>query len=175
MVIVKPHALFSIAVSNESLRNKYQEMANKHNISVLSQKYPDAGIDLYVPKDYTFNVPNKTTMIDMEIIGVMHTYNVDTDEYTPTGYYMFPRSSISKTPLMLANHTGIIDSGYRGNLLGGFRWLKYDDEESYCVKGGTRLLQVCHPGLLPIIVEIANPSDLDTTDRGTGGFGSTGI
>ena len=82
MVIVKPHALFSIAVSNESLRCKYQEMANKHNNSVLSQKYPDAGIDLYVPKDYTFNVPNKTTMIDMEIIGVMHTYNVDTDDYT---------------------------------------------------------------------------------------------
>jgi hypothetical protein len=46
MVIVKPHALFSIAVSDENLRRKYEEMAKKHNSSILTQKYPDAGIDL---------------------------------------------------------------------------------------------------------------------------------
>ena len=33
---------------------------------------------------------------------------------------MYPRSSIYKTPLRLANNTGIIDSGYRGNLMGAF-------------------------------------------------------
>ena len=32
------------------------------------------------------------------------------------GYYLYPRSSISKTPLILANSVGIIDSGYRGNI-----------------------------------------------------------
>ena len=84
---------------------------------------------------------------------------------------MFPRSSISKTPLMLANHTGIIDAGYRGSLIGAFRNVSGED---FQVEKHTRLLQVCHPSLCPIIVELVDESELSTTARGEGGFGSTG-
>ena len=87
------------------------------------------------------------------------------------GYYMYPRSSISKTPLMLANHVGIIDSGYRGNLIGAFRCL---DSNPYTIEKHTRLLQVTHPSLCPIYVDMVNESELSNTTRGSGGFGSTG-
>ena len=87
------------------------------------------------------------------------------------GYYMYPRSSISKTPLMLANHTGIIDSGYRGNLIGAFR---NTDSAEYTVEKNTRLLQVCHPSLCPIYAVLVEEDELSTTSRGEGGFGSTG-
>jgi dUTP pyrophosphatase len=87
------------------------------------------------------------------------------------GYFMFPRSSISKTPLMLANHTGIIDSGYRGFLIGAFRNLMGED---YIVEENTRLLQVCHPSLCPIYVVLSQEEELSSTVRAEGGFGSTG-
>ena len=44
----------------------------------------------------------------------------------PTAFQIHPRSSMSKTPLMLSNHTGIIDCGYRGNIIGAFRCLNVD-------------------------------------------------
>jgi dUTP pyrophosphatase len=73
---------------------------------------------------------------------------------------------------MLANHTGIIDAGYRGYLIGAFRNLYADP---YKVEKHTRLLQVCHPTLCPIHVVLVNEEDLSTTARGEGGFGSTGL
>ena len=41
-------------------------------------------------------------------------------------YQIYPRSSLSKYPIMLANHVGIIDSGYRGNLIVAFRSFQDD-------------------------------------------------
>ena len=96
---------------------------------------------------------------------------VDTVYDRSLSYYMYPRSSISKTPLILANHVGIIDSGYRGNLIGAFRNLS---DYNYVVEKNTRLLQICHPSLSPFIVELVDESDLSGSKRGEGGFGSTG-
>ena len=81
-----------------------------------------------------------------------------------------------KTPLMLANHTGIIDSGYRGFVKGAFRHLNsVSNEQPYHVDKHTRLLQICHPSLCPVLVTIVeNESDLSDSSRGEGGFGSTG-
>ena len=92
---------------------------------------------------------------------------------------MYPRSSIYKTYLRLANNTGIIDSGYRGNLMGAFdnisrigptfqagKWCQ--QEQAY-----GRLLQICMPDLSPFSVEMV--TDLDETMRGAGGLGSTGF
>ena len=73
---------------------------------------------------------------------------------------------------MLANHTGVIDSGYRGFLIGAFRNLSSDP---YVVEKETRLLQVCHPSLYPIYVVISDETELSSTSRGEGGFGSTGV
>jgi dUTP pyrophosphatase len=108
----------------------------------------------------------KTQMISMDVKAEMLFQGT-----TPCGYFMFPRSSLSKTPLMLANHTGIIDAGYRGPLIGAFRNLL---GEEYVVEEHTRLLQVCHPSLCPIYVVLSNEDELSSTARAEGGFGSTG-
>jgi dUTP pyrophosphatase len=89
---------------------------------------------------------------------------------------MYPRSSISKTRLRLANSTGIIDAGYRGHLMGMFDVVYNNDTTDYCVKKFDRYLQICAPELVPIVVNIVDSlEDLgEQTERGQGGFGSTG-
>jgi len=78
---------------------------------------------------------------------------------------------MSKTPLMLANHTGIIDSGYRGELIAALRNLS---GSPYELVQETRLTQVCLPSLEAFTVEIVDQDNLSSTARGAGGFGSTG-
>jgi len=97
---------------------------------------------------------------------------------------MYPRSSLSKTQLRLANSTGIIDAGYRGHLMGMFDVVNISPDNlqnenrdaDYFGQKYDRYLQICAPGLVPIIVEIVetkNELGLET-ERGDGGFGSTG-
>ena len=104
----------------------------------------------------------------------MSIFDTRTEKWKPTGYYSYPRSSISKTPLMLANSVGIIDSGYRGPIIGAFRNTSNLIQEPYVVEQNARLLQLCAPDLRPIIVELVDESFFETTERGEGGFGSTG-
>lgn len=97
--------------------------------------------------------------------------NGEFKEYV-TGYMLFPRSSLSKTPLRLANSVGVIDSGYRGNIIGMFDCLS----ENYDISYMDRLVQICAPTMCPIYVELVEKEeDLGVnTSRGDGGFGSTG-
>ena len=85
-------------------------------------------------------------------------------------YLLLPRSSISKTPLRLANSMGLIDAGYRGPLIA----MVDCNTESYTVEANQRLFQLSNPELLPwkeihIVSEIPGGPTL----RGEGGFGST--
>jgi dUTPase len=76
---------------------------------------------------------------------------------------------------MMANHVGIIDSGYRNNLLCAFRYLPIDDKSpTYNIEAGTRLVQICHPSCLPVYVNLLTNKDKLTITTRTGGFGSTG-
>lgn len=80
---------------------------------------------------------------------------------------IFPRSSVSKTDLMLCNSVGVLDSGYRGELV--FRFQKFG-EEIYEV--GDRIGQIM---IVPYPnVEIKEVSELKDSVRGEGGWGSTG-
>lgn len=166
----------------------YREHIDKHNANVTNDPYPDAGFDLIVPGEVeehgmawpeVFIPPgSKAKYINMgvkaEMVESVMTPGTDGHiEHTSSAFYLYPRSSISKTPLMLANHTGIIDSGYRGWLIGAFRNLSSED---YMLPMHTRLLQICHPRLCPFYVELVsdeNALNLNTA-RGEGGFGSTG-
>jgi dUTP pyrophosphatase len=74
---------------------------------------------------------------------------------------------------MLANSVGIIDSGYRGPIIGAFRNISCK-QEPYVVEKYSRLLQICAPDLRPIMVELVGENFFETTERGDGGFGSTG-
>jgi dUTP pyrophosphatase len=87
--------------------------------------------------------------------------------------------------LRLANSVGIIDAGYRGNLTGMFDVVNIKSENTtnkdtdyadYIGEAYSRYVQICAPGLTPIIVKVVKSlKDLgEATERGTGGFGSTG-
>ena len=162
----------------------YKKTVEEHNKKMKS-KFPDSGFDLYVPQDETFLYTSlmKTKMIDFQIKTEMKC----TKAYSGGGgffdrskaFYLYARSSLSKTPLMLSNHVGVVDSGYRGNLMGAFRCLykNEDDSEaySYTVPKNTRLVQICLSSLDPFEVELVEDLEqLSTTERGDGGFGSTG-
>jgi dUTP pyrophosphatase len=158
-----------IYIGNSDIKEKYFEHANNHNYQVLT-KFPNAGFDLLTPVDIVVpKYPSKVTFVPLDIKCEM----IDTMNGTSNGFYMYPRSSISKTPLMLANHIGVIDSGYRGVVMGAFRNL--DPESDFIIQANTRLLQITHPSLSPFIVQLVDESELSTTARGAGGFGSTGV
>ena len=84
-------------------------------------------------------------------------------------YYLFPRSSISKTPIRLANSIGLIDGGYRGELVGMVDNIYSED---YHVKSGERYFQLVAVDSSPIEFELVE--ELSESSRGEGGFGSTG-
>ncbi len=82
---------------------------------------------------------------------------------------IFPRSSVTNKDLMLKNSVGVIDSGYRGEIK--FRFLRTKDViEAYSV--GERIGQMM---ILPYpTVEFEEVDELTETNRGNGGYGSTG-
>ena len=86
-------------------------------------------------------------------------------------YRLVPRSSLCKTPLMMANSEGIIDRTYRGLIKAPVRNVNLTDK--YTVLEGTRLFQIVAPDL-GHIREIRVVDSLPETVRGEGGFGSTG-
>jgi dUTPase len=162
--------------NNPDLVKLYQQHVGAHNAALKKDPFPNSGFDIFVPSDTVFSTEIATYMIDMEIKTEMVFYEAATNTIQTCAYTVFPRSSMSKTPLMLANHTGIIDAGYRGSLMGAFRCLKIPEgQTSYTVDKHTRLLQICHPSLCPVHVELVPENMLSTTSRGAGGFGSTGI
>jgi dUTP pyrophosphatase len=90
----------------------------------------------------------------------------------PEGYVglLFPRSSISKTDLTLRNSVGIIDSGYRGEITFKFNNILMSSCEPYNVKERIgQLIIMPYP-----TIEFEEVEELSTTERGEGGYGSTG-
>lgn len=156
----------SIYINSEDteLIEKYKESVINHNIQSDST-YPNAGYDLFCPEKKVSDIRD-IVKIDTQIICSMNN-----SDGIPISYYLYPRSSISKTSLRLANSVGIIDSGYRGNIIGVFDSIQYQTTDKY-----SRLLQICSPTLKPLHVTIVdNVNMLGVTERGTNGFGSTGV
>lgn len=80
---------------------------------------------------------------------------------------VFPRSSLSNKDLILTNHVGILDSGYRGELK--LRYRKIGDD---VYEVGDKIGQIV---VVPFPrVEFEEVKELSDTLRGDGGFGSTG-
>ena len=182
----------------DNLRKYYTNAMKKHNAVVLpyingANTHFDAGFDLFCPEMVVAD-SMKTTKINhlvrssmSKIENVVEHFvevevEVEVDENNlplvqglPVGYYLYPRSSTgTKTPLRLANSVGIIDSGYRGDIIAAFdNWSTND----YVIDAYTRVVQLCPPDLsYPLYVRlVTNVEDLGHTTRGTGGFGSTGV
>jgi len=88
-----------------------------------------------------------------------------------SAFLIYPRSSIANGKLRLANSVGVVDSGYRGPIMAA---LDNTSDEPYELQAGTRIVQLCHPGLIPIR-NVARVQSFETTLRGSRGFGSTGV
>jgi len=170
----KNFAILRLSIDDVALKQTYIPRIEKHNAQFMQNNLPDSGFDVLVPTNELFDMNFATKFIDMKIKTEMIYCDVETDFLSTCAYNVHPRSSISKTPLMLANHTGIIDSGYRGSLIGAFRYLPITTvNNGYTVDRHTRLLQICHPTLCPIYVTIIDSTELSSSQRGSGGFGST--
>ena len=102
------------------------------------------------------------------------TYGLGIALEIPNGFVglVFPRSSIRKTRLQLSNSVGVIDSGYRGELQATFNKINNNSVSENDYKVGDRICQIMiipHP-----IVDLIEVDELSETERGEGGFGSTG-
>ena len=132
---------------------------NSNAVIPTYAKSGDAGMDLVATKiisNTTFDV----------------TYGTDLAMEIPKGFVglVFPRSSIRKYELILSNSVGVIDSGYRGELQATFK--KENGLDSLAYKVGDRIAQIMiipHPE-----IEFEEVDELSDTERGDGGFGSTG-
>ena len=126
----------------------------------------DSGFDVYYPETFTIQ-PGETKLISLKIKARV----VKGADYEYLPYWLVPRSSIFKTHLRMANSVGIIDSGYRG-----FLGTPLDNigNDPVTIEAGTRLFQICSNNLMPF-KSVKQVESLDSTERGVGGFGSTGM
>lgn len=196
----------------QSLTHLYRNKANAYNDAhknpSSASAYHDSGFDLFVPHTIrTDGVQNGSGNTTYDPITLDHHVRIasyaSVNQY-PRPYYLYPRSSISKTPFRLANSVGIIDAGYRGHVIAKVDDIRRfygnttrdrnedDNDDAYAsyygegnedrnvILKGTRLFQVCSHNLLPFDkVVLLNKNDprmqTDVSTRGEGGFGSTNL
>ena len=142
--------------SENKVKVKFKKLNKRAEIPFYS-KDGDAGMDLIA-----------TTLVRT---GKFSEYGTDLAVEIPRGYagLLFPRSSISNTDHFLRNSVGVIDSGYKGET---------KLRMSIPALGEKEYLMGDKVGQLVIIklpwVEVEEVKELSDTDRGEGGFGSTG-
>jgi len=123
-------------------------------------KVGDAGMDLTITKE-----------IENTSFSVSYGFGIALE--IPQGYVglVFPRSSVRNQELVLSNCVGVIDSGYRGELQATFK--KTNGLDSIKYKVGDRGAQII---ILPYpTIYMTEVPELSNTERGEGGFGSTGV
>ena len=159
-------------VEDTYLRLQYASRLGAHNENALS-KFPDAGFDLIVPEEHYFQKNTLSNKLNFKVkVAAWKEKSNEPNDIMPVTLLMLPRSSTgSKTPLRLANSVGVIDAGYRGNIMGVF-----DCWDDFQVDQYSRVAQLMSRSDLPLQVKLVeNEADLGDTSRGSGGFGSTGV
>lgn len=151
---------FLITCKTDHIKQMYANHSTYHK--------GDSGLDLFIVNDITIQ-PGEMRLVDLGIQCQLQS----TSWYCPWrktyhSYMMFPRSSISKTPLRLANSIGLCDAGYTGELKAP---LYNTGNQPFHLKKGERYVQLVTPNLKEVTFEIVKR--LRDTSRGTGGFGST--
>ena len=140
-----------IKALSKSVKNMYKNHGHFHE--------GDAGLDLFVIEKQTIS-SGQTVRIK---------FGISCENMDKKPYLLMPRSSISKTPLRLCNSIGLIDAGYRGEIMAAVDNVK---QEKYEIDIGQRLFQIVSMDGGPISFELTD--ELSQTKRGTDGFGSTG-
>lgn len=121
----------------------------------------DAGLDLYSTTDLTLK-PGQRAAVGCGIAIVV-----------PDGHCALttPRSGLAlRQGLSIVNSPGVIDSGYRGEVK--VILVNIDPSEEITIERGDRIAQLL---VVPVAaVRIVEAADLPSSERGAGGFGSTG-
>ncbi len=164
-----PRKTLRIFVNDDSVKHLYQNHGTYHQ--------GDSGLDLFCPSSLVVPPHTLGYKIDLGISCEMvksSKYKIsdignNVNVVSNVGYYLYPRSSLSRTPLRLSNSVGIIDAGYRGTICA---MVDNHSSEQYTVAAGERLFQICSSQLEPFMFELVD--ELSATSRGNGGFGSTG-
>ena len=136
---------------NDCAKEKYLNHGHFHE--------GDAGLDWYVLDNINFK-PGETKLIK---------FGISCQPEDGKAYYLIPRSSIGKTALRMSNSIGLIDGGYRGEIMAMCDNIKTYEYE---VNRGDRLFQLVSYNNSSIEFNIVD--ELSDTTRGKGGFGSTG-
>lgn len=170
----EPDYVLNIKLMDESLHKYYDKSKPIFHDG-------DSGFDLYSSIDTTITNANIFTTfhtgIQAEMIKRYYRYRIDGSSLTDpqevvenVSYNLMSRSSITGEGLVLGNSVGLIDAGYRGEIMARVYAVTNNDGKTY--PAGTRLFQIVGPGLVKFRVNIVDV--LSDTTRGTGGFGSTG-
>jgi dUTP pyrophosphatase len=120
----------------------------------------DAGMDLTI-----------TSQISNTTFDVSYGFGIAME--IPNGYVglVFPRSSVKNLDLLLSNCVGVIDSGYRGEIQATFKKTYGLDSTKYNVgERGAQIIILPYPQVFMV-----ESDELSDTERGSGGFGSTGL
>lgn len=137
----------------------------------IKKLYPDAVIPVKsYPSDAGFDL-TAVWMAQDDANEVLE-YGFGLSFEIPEGYVglVFPRSSIYRRGLFLSNCVGVIDAHYRGEVTAKF---KRTGQNVNCYRVGERVAQMI---IMPIPqVAFVESDELSDTDRGSGGYGSTGI
>ena len=154
---------------NDDVENEIKSQINKFDVKIKRlhkdavipsySKDGDAGMDLTITEIYS------NTTFDV-------TYGFGLAMEIPYGYVglVFPRSSVRNMELNLSNCVGVIDSGYRGEIQATFKKTNGLDSLKYKVGDrGAQIIIIPYPKVTFVEVD-----ELSSTDRGVGGFGSTG-
>ena len=189
-----PRLEMNLWCQDDDLKKNYKEHIEKHNDN-LNQFHADSGFDLLNPTSRQFqpgSLSNKFGL-GVKISLMQHAADYVRDPQNdstglqpvlrvqPLPYQLLPRSSTgAKTNLRLSNSVGVIDSGYRGELcalvdcFGDVHHQEHDADKVRLEKGNRNFQLVAYNGF-PIHVNLVdNESDLGGSERGEGGFGSTG-
>ena len=135
----------------------------------------DAGLDLFIVKDQVIP-PGETVLVDLGIQCQNRSFDFCIWHWFKQGFYKYhsyllmPRSSISKTPLLMKNSIGLVDSGFLGNIKAP---LYNTSSEPFILTRGQRYVQLVNANLDPVSFQLVDKHR--NTSRGSGGFGSTGV
>jgi len=147
--------------------------------SELTPDDSNAGVDLLCVKTQFVNQGATATLLGLGVKARMichwqeYTLGFIVEKKKFCHYWLAPRSSIWKSSVRQANSIGVIDKSYRGELMGA---VLSNIDGPVSIAENTRLFQVLAPDMGPITQVILKPlSELDSTERGEGGFGSSGL
>lgn len=155
-----------VYVSDEVLRMDMRD-------HLQTRRWTDSGFDLLSPYqvvDFDTYFYGRTICTGVVVAALG-------EDMLPAPCMLVPRSSLSATPLRLSNSIGLIDMGYRGEVLAKVDCID-DSVSTFEIEHGKRFFQIVQHNWLPwkniILVDHLDNLPAAPDNRGAGGFGSTG-